>query len=140
MVVNRLFSLILFVSIVGCSSNKNLTKPQFYSKLPPEEYNKIIGKTPKNAEYSIAPIIERKFPPKYPPEALKQKLSGKVILSVEVLKNGQVGMIQVSESSGYHILDDAAKEAVKTWRFTPAMKDKQAVSVWVNFPVEFTIK
>jgi protein TonB len=45
--------------------------------------------------------------------------------------------VEIAESTGYPILDEAAVKAAKTWRFSPALNEGKAVSVWARFPIEF---
>ncbi len=60
-------------------------------------------------------------PPHYPREALRKRLEGTVLLSVQVGADGSVLRVGVAQSSGHAILDDAAIEAVQRWRFSPAL-------------------
>lgn len=59
-------------------------------------------------------------PPAYPGEARRRGWEGTVVLDVEVLPAGDTGRIVVARSSGHSILDDAAMDAVRHWRFRPA--------------------
>ena len=52
--------------------------------------------------------------------------------------DGRPRDIHVARSVGLG-LDEKAIEAVKTWRFEPAKKDNQAVSVAVNIEVSFNL-
>jgi TonB family protein len=88
----------------------------------------------------IPPGYARTPDPPYPSEARTRGEQGKVILKVEVLTNGNVGLAEVSESSGYESLDRSALEAVRRWRFKPAMKGRDTVICWVNIPIKFEIK
>jgi TonB family protein len=134
---SNILLLLCVITSLGCSSNKNYTKPQFYSSLSEESYEQTVGTTPKEVEYTQAPIIERKFPPEIPLEAIEQNMKGMVTLDVEILSNGQTGAVEVIESSGHKVLDYAAVKAAKTWRFSPALNDKMPVAVWASFPIEF---
>ncbi len=77
--------------------------------------------------------------PRYPESARRQGVEGITTLRFVVLANGHVGQIAVSRSAGYVDLDRAAVEAVKTWRFEPAKRGKEAVAVWVTLPVRFEL-
>lgn len=66
------------------------------------------------------PMIIYAPAPEYPPEARKQKLEGKVKLKITISDEGEVSKAEVSESSGYDFFDNAALDAIKNWRFTPA--------------------
>jgi TonB family protein len=82
-------------------------------------------------------------PPKYPAEALRRRIEGTVLLSVEVRPSGDTGAVAVARSSGHRSLDDAAVQAVRKWRFRPATDAAGAVvptSTVVTLPVEFVIR
>ena len=77
--------------------------------------------------------------PRYPESARRQGVEGVTTLRFIVLANGHVGQIAVSHSAGHVDLDRAAMEAVRTWRFEPARRGKEAVAVWVTLPVRFAL-
>jgi protein TonB len=78
--------------------------------------------------------------PRYPRQARNAGREGTVMLRVEVLFSGRVGRIRVDKSTGYTILDAAAVEAVKRWRFTPAKRGSRSVTTWVLVPIEFNLR
>jgi protein TonB len=78
-------------------------------------------------------------PPNYPRAARRLGLEGRVVLRAEILATGGCGQIAVSRSSGHAVLDDAALQAVKGWRFVPATRGGQAVAAWVEVPVTFRL-
>jgi periplasmic protein TonB len=77
--------------------------------------------------------------PAYP--ALSRRLGeqGQVLLRVEVGAEGRAGQIAVERSSGSPRLDNAAIEAVRQWRFTPARLGERAVAGWVHIPFNFRL-
>jgi TonB family protein len=75
--------------------------------------------------------------PEYSKEAKKKKVQGIVVLFVVVTIEGKATDISVAKSSGLG-LDEMAIEAVRKWRFKPAMKDGKPVAVKV--PVEMTFR
>jgi protein TonB len=77
--------------------------------------------------------------PRYPESARRQGVEGITTLRFVVLANGHVGQIAVSHSAGHVDLDRAAMDAVRTWRFEPARRGKEAVAVWVTLPVRFEL-
>ncbi len=79
-------------------------------------------------------------PPSYPMAARRNGLQGRVVLNVEVLANGASGQVTVQKSSGYTMLDNAAVQTVKTWRFVPARHGGQAVDKWFVIPIQFSLK
>lgn len=78
--------------------------------------------------------------PIYPIFAKKSGYEGKVYLKVKVLENGFVGMVTILASSGYSILDNAAKGAVYKWKFFPALKNGRPFECWVNVPIRFELE
>ena len=75
--------------------------------------------------------------PIYPLGALGSSLQGRVTLRAEVLTNGVVGKILLKQSSGAQILDAAAYETVRHWRFQPAQRNGQPVVAWMTVPIEY---
>jgi periplasmic protein TonB len=77
--------------------------------------------------------------PAYPPEAVQQRLEGRVILSVTIAASGEVSKVKVTESSGHEVLDQAALDAVCQWRFSPATQDGKAVEWTARLPIRFRL-
>ena len=77
--------------------------------------------------------------PPYPLVAIRKGYQGKVLLNVEVLADGKPGEVEVLQSSGHDVLDAAAVQTVKTWRFVPAHRFGQAVRQWVHVPIKFEL-
>jgi periplasmic protein TonB len=78
--------------------------------------------------------------PPYPMVARRMGYHGKVVLDVEVLANGTAGDVKLHQGSGYDILDNAALQTVKTWRFTPARHLGQAVTQRFLVPIKFSLE
>lgn len=78
--------------------------------------------------------------PAYPAMAVRMGWQGKVMLSVAVLRDGRAGQVSVQRSSGHAVLDDAALQAVRAWRFVPARHDGQLVDQTFLVPLPFILK
>jgi len=76
--------------------------------------------------------------PEYSEEARKAKYQGTVVLLTVIGPDGRVHDLRVSRSLGMG-LDQKAIEAVRKWRFEPAMKDGHPVAVQVNIEVNFRL-
>jgi TonB family protein len=76
--------------------------------------------------------------PEYSEEARKAKYQGTVVLWLIVDANGHPRDIRVARSLGMG-LDQKAMEAVRTWKFEPAMKDGKPVAVQMNVEVSFRL-
>ena len=72
--------------------------------------------------------------PRYPESARDRGFEGAVRLRVEVLEDATVGEVRVVESSGLAALDDAAIDAVKSWRFAAATVDGVRVRSTIALP------
>jgi periplasmic protein TonB len=77
--------------------------------------------------------------PRYPESARRAGFQGVTRLRVHVLESGRVGEVMIDQSAGFRDLDVAAMDAVKKWRFEPARRGKEPVSVWVMLPVKFEL-
>lgn len=73
-------------------------------------------------------------PPRYPTAAKVAKKSGKVGVLVRVRANGSAAATSVYHSSGNPLLDAAAVEAARSWKFsqTPSLASGATVSVVVQ--------
>jgi protein TonB len=79
-------------------------------------------------------------PPDYPRRARRLGLEGEVLVRTRVLPNGKCGELVLGQSSGYALLDQAALEAVRTWRFRPARHGDKEIVSWVEIPVRFRLE
>ena len=66
--------------------------------------------------------------PYYPATARLSKLHAEVIVSLQVLENGRVGKVDVLSSSAPDVgCEQSVADAVRHWRFHPALKDGEPV-------------
>lgn len=78
-----------------------------------------------------------KVTPTYPPIARTAHVSGNVILEAEISKTGDVVNLHVI--SGPPLLQNAAIEAVKQWKYRPYLLNGEAVAVETQVTVIFTL-
>lgn len=78
--------------------------------------------------------------PTYPRLSKRIGEQGEVRLRVLVAVDGRVASVQLSRSSGYERLDEAAMESVKQWRFKPATQGGEPLETWVEVPVKFVLE
>ena len=76
-------------------------------------------------------------PPKYPGLARSAGIEGIVILEATIGEDGTVRNVRVLRSTP--LLDEAAAEAVRQWRFTPTLLNGQPVSVLMTVTVAFAL-
>ncbi|MBC7983646.1 MAG: energy transducer TonB [Candidatus Obscuribacterales bacterium] len=80
--------------------------------------------------------LVHKTDPLYPPASRRFDEEGMVLVKLTVAANGRVIDAAVQTSSGYPRLDQAALEAVRTWRFASAGGSDRAI---VSVPVKFEL-
>lgn len=85
-------------------------------------------------------LISTPKPIQYPRWAIRQGWEGRLEIALEILADGSVGRFKVMKSTGYHLLDGAATEAVRTWRFAPATKSGKFFLTCIELPVTFQLE
>ena len=105
-----------------------------------ESAKKVISVPTQRIAREARPLYLINPTPKYPKIARKRGYQGTVVLEVLVDRNGKVGSLKVLESSGYKILDRAAKSSVKNWLFEPGIIKNDKVEMWVRVPIRFELK
>jgi protein TonB len=85
-----------------------------------------------------APKVIKKVEPKYPKEAIKKGLGGKVVLEPVVDETGNV--ISVDVVDGIPGLNEAAAAALKQWKFKPFILNGRAKKVRFTVVVQFKLK
>lgn len=65
---------------------------------------------------------------------------GTVLLRVLVGRDGTPLKVEIDQSSRSRLLDHAALDAVKGWRFVPARRGTDAIEAWVRVPVSFRLE
>jgi periplasmic protein TonB len=84
-----------------------------------------------------APQKTRDVAPRYPLVAQQTKVQGVVILEAVISESGLVQSVRVLLSKP--LLDEAAVEAVRQWRFTPTLLNGQPVPVVMTVTVNFRL-
>ena len=96
--------------------------------------------TNQGAETEIKPFYLNNPAPHYPYEARQKGWEGTVLLMVQVDNNGKPISVDIEQTSGHKVLDDAAVKAVKTWNFRPASLGGLKVESSVEVPVRFDLQ
>jgi bla regulator protein blaR1 len=85
------------------------------------------------------PAIPHLPAPRYPAQAVEQKLSGRVMLLVEVGVDGRPTAIEVETANPPGVFEQEAVRAAWQWQFQPAIERGRAVPSKVQVPVDFRI-
>jgi protein TonB len=106
---------------------------------PPPPPAAKVDDTPRRVGSLIkAPERIAAAPPVYPPLALTARVEGDVILEAVIGSDGRVRDVRVLRS--VQLLDEAAVEAVKRWRYTPTRLNGIPVPVIMTVTVSFRLR
>ena len=107
--------------------------------LPPPAPRTVEPRTPVRVGVGlVAPKKTHHVPPVYPPVALAAGRAGIVVLEAVISANGGVDDVRILRSVA--LLDQAAIDAVRQWRFTPTMLNGEAVPIVMTVTVNFQLK
>jgi protein TonB len=84
------------------------------------------------------PVRIKYVEPKYPPDAVRDKIQGSVFIEAIINVEGKVRALKVLR--GVPELDAAAIEAVAQWAYTPTLLNDQPVEVIMTVSVRFQLK
>lgn len=92
------------------------------------------------ASTAPAPKTAVNRPPAYPSFARRRGLAGVVIVRARVGPDGRCAFALVVTTSGHAVLDEAALDAVRTWKFEPARDASgAAVAGEIDLPIRFEL-
>lgn len=100
---------------------------------PPKETPKRI---PVGGNVQRAMLIHQVLP-MYPPLAKQARISGVVRLHAIIAKDGTIQQLEVI--SGHALLQAAALDAVRQWRYRPTLLNNEAVEVDTTIDVIFSL-
>jgi periplasmic protein TonB len=76
----------------------------------------------------------------YPPLLRDAGIGGTPVVWFFIDENGRVLRTQLSQSSGYAALDEAAINVAQVMQFSPALNRDRRVQVWVEIPIVFSAR
>ena len=76
----------------------------------------------------------------YPKKAIRKGWEGQTVVAAEVLPDGSVGRTALTKTSGHEVLDQAAQEAIQSWKFGSESEKNKAVPQYVDIPVTFKLQ
>ncbi|CZF82036.1 transport protein TonB [Grimontia celer] len=122
---------------------KPIEKPEEKPKETAEEMSKENQMT--QAKSSSPMLVERPTfkvrpsQPKYPRMAKRKGMEGTVLIEVWLDEEGNQTNRSLLKSSGFELLDGAAMDAVKKWRFNGHEENGVALAHRVRIPVRFNL-
>lgn len=87
----------------------------------------------------VRPVVMVKVEPSYPQTARRAGLGGRVTLRAVIAEDGSVASVEVFASTN-SLFDDAAVEAVRKWRYRPALMNGRPVRVYFSVVVNFIVR
>ena len=88
--------------------------------------------------FTTEPVLQKKPPnPRYPRQAVKNRIGGQVILQIAVELDGSTTVLRVVKTLPY--CNVAAIEHAWKWRWTPAVRDGEPVRALGIITVSFNI-
>lgn len=104
---------------------------------PPVAAPAPVPVAPTTSATRPEPLAGRSPAPRYPPQALRRGERGTVVVRAEIGPDGVPTSTSIVSGSGSRLLDRAAVDAVKRWRFRPAEANGQPTVGTVTVPIEF---
>ncbi|MCX7974903.1 MAG: TonB family protein [Candidatus Aminicenantes bacterium] len=115
------------------------------------------GKTTSKVEPSLPPLKEGDLvpldqvdiqprpihvvQPRYPEPAKQMGLEGVIVVNALISENGEVIRTEILRGlKNGRSLEQAAQNAIRQWKFTPAVKDGVKVKVWKPIETRFRLK
>ena len=98
------------------------------------------GPKVKFIPYDTPPKPLRPIKPLYPEIAQEAGIEGVVVVQAFIDKKGRVKETTILKGIPNTGLDEAAMDAIRKTRFSPAKQRERKVGVWISIPVNFKLK
>ncbi len=116
--------------------------------IAPTEFKEVIPKKAEDVDIPVVPywkVEEKPKPlyipkPPYPERARQAGIEGQVVIKALLDIDGSVMEIEILKSSGNEALDEAAANAARQAKFTPAKQRENPVRVWISLPFNFSLR
>lgn len=92
-----------------------------------------------SVEFDKPPVAISQVQPKYPDAAMSENIEGTVYLKVFVDREGAVRDVSVIKSDS-KVFEQPSIDAIRQWRFTPALLQDKPVDAWIAVPFRFKLK
>lgn len=123
------------------SQERDESPPEQEREAPEDDSKKAAPQAAQHAGVKWVKDVDyrKNPPPRYPTRARVRHQEGIVRLLVRIGPKGRPDDISLEKSSGYALLDGAARDAVRRWRFEPAKKNGEPVESMTIVPVRFSL-
>ena len=87
----------------------------------------------------VRPVLLEKVSPSYPQTARRAGLGGRVTVRAVIAPDGSVESVEVLASTN-PLFNEAAVDAVRKWRYRPALMNGRPVRVYFSVVVDFLVR
>ncbi len=87
----------------------------------------------------VRPVLLAKVEPSYPQVARRAGLGGRVTVRAVIAENGSVDTVEVLASTN-PLFNEAAVDAVRKWRYRPALMNGRPIRVYFSVVVDFLVR
>ena len=116
--------------------------------LPPQPTGDVDNTTaaeplkpvPVETRADIDPRFLRDLQPPYPPALERAEIEGMVTVRVQVGTDGRILAVELVRADDPAFFSATRDQALRRWRFKPALRDGVAVISWAQKTVRFTIR
>jgi periplasmic protein TonB len=138
--------------VVGISMSSTTTAGTFSAPVGNTAYGKTADKAQAPAavkpysaaryvpvyQVDAAPTVLSEYKPPYPSEARRAQIEGQVVLSITVDADGSVVAVKVVSGPGFG-LNEAARDALRRFRFRPATQGGEPVATELKYTYTFQL-
>jgi TonB family protein len=115
--------------------SKGESSPQSTAQQPQADVRPLRVRVSRSISQAM---VEKKVQPEYPPEARAAHIQGEVVLRIIVSREG--GVSKADLISGHPLLAEAAKDAVKQWKYRPFLLNGHPAEVDTEAVVTFRLE
>ena len=87
----------------------------------------------------VRPVLLVKVDPSYPQVARRAGLGGRVTVRAVIAEDGSVESVELFASTN-PLFNEAAVDAVRKWRYRPALMNGRPVRVYFSVVVDFLVR
>jgi protein TonB len=119
-------------------ANTSSPSPPAAGAATPKQVSKSSKPAPEPQQPNIQnAVLVSKVEPRYPMSAYRQHEQGWVEVQFTVDTSGNVTNVQAVDANPKHVFERAATDAVKRWKYRPALNDGKPFSVTMRRRIVF---
>jgi len=84
-------------------------------------------------------LIQDSFVKMYPPDAYAEQMEGTVKVMLQIDQTGTVSQVNLLRTSGYPVLDTAALDLARNFRFIPGKNQPMSDNCWMTWSVSYKL-